>query len=113
MPKPTHLPLNLLDALPAPGPEEDFSTLLQRPGVRLERIVSHGHRSPEGFWYDQGHDEWVMLVQGEAALELEGQAPLTLKPGDTLLIPAHCRHRVAFTGPATVWLALHFEPTPA
>lgn len=109
MVKPTLSPLNLLAALPQPGPEEDFSTLLQGPGVRLERIVSHGHCSPADFWYDQGHDEWVMLVQGLATLELEGQAPLTLKPGDTLLIPAHCRHRVAFTGPQTVWLALHFD----
>ena len=44
---------NLFASLPADLPEELFTTLLQALGVRLERIVSHGHQSPDGFWYDQ------------------------------------------------------------
>ena len=38
-----------VDALP----EELFQTLLTTTNVRIERIISHGHASLEGFWYDQ------------------------------------------------------------
>jgi len=101
---------NLLADLPQPLPEELFQTLLERPGCRLERIVSRGHATPQGQWYDQAWDEWVLLFKGAAALEIEGrEALLELHPGDHLLLPAHQRHRVAWTDPAgeTVWLALH------
>ena len=100
---------NLLTDLPSAGPEEAFEILLQRPGVRLERIVSHGQTTPAGEWYDQEQDEWVMLLSGAARLTIEGEPDAELAPGDALLLPAHCRHRVAWTDPAkaTVWLALH------
>ncbi len=100
---------NLLSPLPPPGTDEHFETLLSRSGLRLERIVSHRHTSPPGFWYDQGHDEWVMLVQGHAELAFEDGEHLALHAGDWLLIPAGRRHRVASTGPDTVWLALHLS----
>ncbi len=100
---------NLLFPLPPPGAEEHFQTLLSRAGVRLERIVSHGHSSPAGFWYDQAEDEWVMLVQGHAELAFEDGEHLAMRPGDWLLIPAGRRHRVASTAPDAVWLALHLS----
>lgn len=101
---------NLFDALPQDAAEEQFTTLLQSAGFVLERIVSTGQASPPGFWYDQARAEWVVLLRGSAGLELEGEpAPRTLRPGDWLHIPAHARHRVAWTDPdqPTVWLALH------
>ena len=101
---------NLFAGVPARLPEELFDTLLEHPACRIERIVSQGHSTPAGQWYDQARDEWVLLVRGRAALELEGRAGLLeLGPGDFLLLPAHCRHRVAWTaaGEDTVWLALH------
>ena len=79
---------------------------------RLERIVSKGHTTPPGQWYDQDRDEWVVLLKGEAKLEVEGQPqPVGLKPGDHIKLAAHCKHRVAWTDPEqeTIWLALHFE----
>ena len=81
--------------------------------MRLERIVSHGHSSPEGFWYDQPEDEWVMLLQGAARLEFEDSL-MEMRPGDCLNIPAHRRHRVAWTTPEgpTVWLALFHQAQP-
>ncbi|MGD9738960.1 MAG: cupin domain-containing protein [Bauldia sp.] len=103
---------NLFDgrrAEPGTSPEE-VTELLARPGVRIERIVSTGQSSPDGFWYDQAADEWVVLLAGAARLQVEGEAaPRTLEPGDYLVIPAHCRHRVDWTDPAavTVWLAVH------
>lgn len=105
------LPVMNLLALPAADlSEEFFETLLQRPGLRVERIVSSGQTTPAGEWYDQAWDEWVLLLAGEALLQLAGESePRRLLPGDAIMLPAHCRHRVAWTQPdaQTVWLALH------
>jgi len=81
---------------------------------RIERIVSHGHVSPEGFWYDQAWDEWVLLLQGQAIIGFAQDLPtLTLTPGDYCLLPAHVRHRVEWTAADvdTVWLAVHVGQT--
>lgn len=97
------------DASGPPG-DETFETLLSRPGVRIERIVSHGHVTPIDSPYRQPHDEWVLLLAGAARLLLEGQPEHVLAVGDCLLIPADVEHRVTFTDPArpTIWLAVHF-----
>jgi cupin 2 domain-containing protein len=103
---------NLYDAIPAPLSQELVDTLLQAGNLRLERIVSHGHASAAGFWYDQDQDEWVLVLRGAARLRFEGQDRLCeMKPGDFLNIPAHARHRVEWTTPdePTVWLALHHD----
>lgn len=103
-------PPNLFRDLPASPSEELFQTLLNAPNCRIERIVSRGHASPEGFWYDQDEHEWVMLLTGAARLRFEGEEPLALSPGDYLNIPAHRRHRVEWTDPdqPTVWLAVFY-----
>lgn len=96
------------------SPDERFDRLLERPGVLLERIVSTGQASPPGFWYDAPRDEWVVLVSGAARLRVDGEdSPRELRPGDWILLPAHCRHRVDWTDPdqPTCWLALHLDPT--
>ena len=101
---------NLLERIPNPAPEESVTELLSRPGARIERIVSHGHGSPAGFWYDQPDDEWVAVIEGEADLEIHGEkAPRRLSRGAWVFLPAHCRHRVARTAAdrPTVWLAVH------
>jgi cupin 2 domain-containing protein len=113
MPKPPRIQ-SFLANIPATLPEEVFETWLETPAFRLERILSRGHTSPEDTWYDQALDEWVMLLQGLARLQMEDEVePIDLQPGDTLLIPAHCRHRVSWTDPEqdTVWVALHFAST--
>ena len=102
---------NLLQNLPVPGPDEAFETLFEAGGTRIERIVSHRHASPPGFWYDQAGDEWVMLVQGNAELEFNDGRRKVFTAGDWLVIPAGCRHRVAATGPDSVWLAVHTTDT--
>ena len=100
--------INLLQAVPDRAAAEQFVLLLQRDGLLLEQIVSHGQACPEGFWYDQPQPEWVALLRGSARLEFDdGERPLVA--GDALLIPAHCRHRVAECSLDAVWLALHFR----
>lgn len=106
-------PENLFDDIPANLDEERTDTLLRRPGVRIERIVSRGHASPEGFWYDQAEDEWVILLAGAAAIAFEGRGEAArLRPGDYAHIPAHTRHRVVWTEAETdtVWLAVFHAP---
>lgn len=101
-------PANLLRNLPT-GREETFQTLLARPGIKLERIVSSGQITPLDAPFKQPHEEWVLLLSGAARLWLEDRGEIVLAPGDHLLIPANREHRVTFTQtePATVWLALH------
>lgn len=104
---------NLFAAIDHERSDELFETLLQVPGVRLERIVSTGQVTPPGEWYDQADAEWVVLLSGSARLRFESpNSEHELQPGDYLLIPAHCRHRVEWTSPdePSVWLALHFSP---
>ncbi|MDX9698914.1 MAG: cupin domain-containing protein, partial [Rhodocyclaceae bacterium] len=93
MPQPPSLG-NLLAHLPPPGEDESFEILLDTPACRIERIVSHGHTSPPGFWYDQDGDEWVLLMQGQATLAFADGGEYRLTAGDWVHIPAHCRHRV-------------------
>jgi cupin 2 domain-containing protein len=92
-------------------PEEIFTELLNAKTMRIERIVSTGQITPIGQWYDQNWHEWVILLSGMAQLEFADGAIYDLKPGDYVLIPAHCRHRVAWTMPnqASVWLAVHYQ----
>jgi len=104
--------LNLLAGLPPAGAEEAVETLLRGDGVRVERIVSHGQASPDGYWYDQDEAEWVLVLSGRARLTIEGETEdRALGPGDSVFLPAHCRHRVAWTEPRTptVWLAIFVD----
>jgi len=101
---------NLFAALPHERDGELIEVLAERGGVRIERIVSTGQASPEGFWYDQPDDEFVVLLTGSATLHLEQDGRrLELKPGDWVEIAAHVRHRVERTdaGAPTIWLAVH------
>jgi len=101
---------NLFTALPGDTGREAFDDLLNVPGLRIERIVSHGQASPPGFWYEQDEDEWVIVLQGSATLQVEGHDTLVaLQPGDHYWIPAGLRHRVDSTAQdcPTIWLAVH------
>ena len=102
---------NIYASLPGVLKEELLEILLAAKGFRLERIVSKGHATPPGDWYDQDAGEWVILLKGGAGLRFEGEEDMrVMKPGDYLLIPPHSRHRVEWTaaGETTVWLAFHY-----
>lgn len=102
---------NLLSNVPENLAEELAETLQAGAGLRIERIISLGHASPAGFWYDQDENEWVLLVSGAARLRFEGEEPMELKPGSYVHIPAHRRHRVEWTDPRqpSIWLAIHYQ----
>ena len=102
---------NIFAHIPPHLPNEVVETLVAAGDVRVERIVSHGHASPTGFWYDQDQREFVILLAGAARLRFEHDDSLVeMNPGDFIDIPARRRHRVEWTTPCepTVWLAMHY-----
>jgi cupin 2 domain-containing protein len=104
--------VNLFAPLPVASAAEIVEALLNRPGIRIERIVSHGQASPPGFWYDQDEGEWVLLLAGAARLRFEDEGePRLLAPGDCLDIAPNRRHRIDWTDPAmpAIWLAVFYR----
>ena len=103
-------PANLLVDVPTSLPSELVEILVQSKQVRVERIVSTGQCSPDGFWYDQEEHEWVLVVKGSAKLLFDDGEMVQMNPGDHVLIKAHRKHRVQWTKPdeATVWLAVFY-----
>jgi cupin 2 domain-containing protein len=100
---------NIFADIPQGRAEETFLTLFENDAVKIQRIVSHAHKSPPGFWYDQIRDEWVMVLRGYATLEFEDGNLLRMNAGDHLFIPRRAKHRVNDTGKGTIWLAVHVE----
>ena len=102
---------NLYNDIPTRLPEEVFTDVLDTDDFRVARIVSQGHASPDGFWYDQNQNEWVMVLEGVARIRFEARTrAVEPRRGDYLTIPAHKRHPVEWSLPdqRTVGLAVHF-----
>jgi cupin 2 domain-containing protein len=103
---------NLFADIPENLRDELVETILQASSFRIERIVSRGHCSPAGFWYDQGEHEWIILLKGSAVLRFEDQSEsITLTPGNYINIEKHRRHRVECTDTEqdTIWLAIYYQ----
>ena len=97
------------DAYPSLEEPELFDTLAAGAGsIRVERIVSNGQVTPEGEWYDQDLDEWVVVLEGEAPA-LHGWRGSGLKKGDSLFLPKRRKHRVVYTSSPCIWLAIHAD----
>jgi cupin 2 domain-containing protein len=92
---------------------EIFEAIASSQDVMIERIISTGQTTPAGQWYDQEHDEWVILLQGEAEIAYDDDTRVKLKVGDYLMIPKHQKHRVEYTSsqPPCIWLAVHGKLT--
>jgi cupin 2 domain-containing protein len=102
--------VNLFDSAGGQAPGGEHVDILLRSGdVTVERIVSSGHASPPGSWYDQDWDEWVAVVQGRGVLSFDDGTLTSLAEGESAFLPAHKRHRVQSTSadPPCIWLAVH------
>ena len=101
---------NIFELIPAVLQDELFEEIISKNGVKIERIVSFGHTTPESQWYNQDGDEWVILLKGEAVISFKDESDVRLMAGDYLNIHAHKKHRVSWTKPdaQTVWLAVHY-----
>ena len=102
---------NIFDSLPKYLKSEFFEDIIRSSAVRIERIVSKGHTSSDSGWYDQDENEWVMVIEGRASLGFEDGSKCDLSAGDYINIPAHVKHKVAWTDPneITVWLAVFYK----
>ena len=103
---------NIFTSLPAALKTEAFDELLRGKNIRIERIVSQGHTSPETGWYDQEDNEWVLVLEGAGTVLFDDGREVTLRKGDYLHIPAHAKHKVSWTAQdkQTIWLAVHYSP---
>ena len=95
--------------------DEVFEQILQSGPVRIERIVSKGQVSSHDFWYDQEEHEWVIVLQGNARIQLADGEIIELQQWDYYLITAHQKHRVVYTSstPPCVWLAVFIREQEA
>lgn len=93
------------DALP-PATGERFDTLLSHQGLVIERIVSTSRIESQEYLQEQ--DEWVLLLTGEATLEVAGRK-VPLKAGDYLFLPARTPHTVQRVSDGALWLAVHLH----
>ena len=102
--------MNLFENIPKNAPEELITELFSAENLRIERIVSFGQSSPDGFWYDQKENEWVLLLEGSAQIRFEDRLQ-DLNPGDWVNIPAGCLHRIEKTDQSirTVWLTIFYK----
>ncbi len=105
---------NIFNLIPEDLSLEVFEDIAKGTGMRIERIVSKGHTSPKTGWYDQAETEWVMVLQGSAVIAFVDGARETLHAGDYIEIPAHKKHKVAWTDPdtPTIWLAVFYRSEP-
>lgn len=100
---------NIFDISHLDGTNEQFEKLLVSKRFLLERIVSFGHPSPEGFWYEQDQNEWVLLIKGSAVIEYSCGMEQILHEGDCIILPHHVKHRVKSVSSDAIWLALHYS----
>ena len=102
--------LNIYNEVPASLKEEYFEKIVDKDSLIIERIISEGHVTPEGTWYDQETNEFVILLKGFAELEFEDGNIISMNQGDYIVIPAHAKHRVIKTAAdqKTFWLAVHY-----
>ncbi len=96
--------MNLFAFESPPKGSEAFTTLLEREGIRIKRIVSNQVATPQSFLQEE--DEWVVLLEGKASLEMEGKTYI-LSKGDTLFIPEKTKHTLLQTSSNSVWLAIY------
>jgi cupin 2 domain-containing protein len=101
---------NIYNQIPDDLSEEIYENLIQSDNVKIERIISMGHKSPDSGWYDQEQNEWVLVLKGSASISFDNEKVVDLKEGDYINLPAHIKHRVISTSPVaeTIWLAIFY-----
>jgi len=87
----------------APSDGEETLALASGAGFAVEQILSGHLVAPQA--YEQEHDEWVVVLEGAATLEVDGIAH-DLTAGHWWLLPAGTPHRLVHTEPGTSWLAV-------
>jgi cupin 2 domain-containing protein len=89
------------DAAPARG--EETTALVVGSGFAVEQILSGELASPQR--YEQDHDEWFVVVDGGAVLEVDGVQHV-LERGDWWWLPTGTPHALLRTERGTSWLVV-------
>ena len=86
--------------------EEIFNNLLSHKNVKINKIISPPNFVSEQFIQDE--DEWVILLQGSAILEINQKITKLVKDS-YIFIPAKTPHKILSTelNIKTIWLAVH------
>ena len=102
---------NIYKLIPGDLTEEIFETIVHGNNIRIERIISKGHTSPDTGWYDQRQNEWIIILKGNAIITFEGDKEIRLNEGSYLDIAAHTKHKVSWTSQKTetIWLAIYYS----
>lgn len=94
---------NLNEGEKAAENNEVFSTLFQNKTLKIESIRSS--LKTAGQLYNQEQDEWVLLLEGEARIEIINDIHI-MRSGDYIFLPKHTPHRVHSTSENALWLAV-------
>ena len=97
---------NVFEDCSPPTTGERVDVLLAHKNLVVERIVSSAKITPNTSVQPQ--DEWVVLVRGEAEIEVAGAA-VVLKCGDHLFLPSGTVHTVKSASEGAMWLAVHLH----
>ena len=81
---------------------------MELDGFLIEQILSGS--TLKALEFNQDHDEWFVLLSGDADLEVNDER-VTLRAGDWMLVPRETPHRLLRTSPGTTWLTVHWPPT--
>jgi len=87
----------------APGTGEEIHRLAELGHVVVDQILSGRLDGPVDYLQDV--DEWVVVLDGGATLDVDEER-LSLEPGDWVLIPARTPHHLVETAPGTNWLTV-------
>ncbi len=102
---------NFFSLLPERFEKEVCEVLAKSENVRIERIISKGHISPDKGWYEQVENEWVIVLEGSGIILFDTGVEVNLRKGDYINIPSHTKHKVSWIDPniVTIWLAIFYK----
>lgn len=105
---------NIFDNIQVDKKNEKFFEILHSKTVKIEKIVSNGQQTHEDYWYNQDKNEFVLILDGFAKLQIKENniiKEIELNKGDYIDIKANVEHRVSYTctNNPTVWLAVFYE----
>ena len=98
--------INLYDFEVPDLDSEEFKSILNHKNVTIKTIISNTLETPQTF--EQDEDEWVVVLQGCAKIEINGKVH-KLQKGDNLFIPAKQKHTLLKTKKIVIWLAIYIK----
>jgi len=97
----------LSEATSAPASGERVDVVIRVGGLAIEQISTGALSGPVDYRQDQ--DEWVMVLEGGAVLEVDGEA-MDLAPRSWVHLPAGIPHRLVSVVVPTTWLTVLLPP---